>query len=464
MERFLIRTLLIAACALASAGAQALEVTLDNAVATTLASQRGLKSAQFAAQGEQLGVETARSAFDLKILPTGSVGRLGDNSVTGATGYNGSVGVQVSKVFEATGTQIALGPSYNRSGSETNTTLTLHLQQPLLRGWDSVVTLDPVRRAEHAYASSQRSFAQARVNAALETIAAYYGALREQRLLEFAENQRRRIDEHTAIAESKERSGLIGPMDLLRAKVRLKDAEDAVNQARVTMQAAMNRLKRAIDVPLDADLRLVQPRDASPEALDYEGEAIANRMEIVQLRADVDEAVRQAQVAQRNIRPEVTLHVTAGQATQVVPFLVQFVPTTSRQWAVYLESSAEFSRKAEENAWRQATLRVESLRLGLETKSEEIRRQVREQKLQLADLKVRIGLREEQIRQAESRLALAQVKFSHDMASNLDVIEAESELQRASASLAGARADYAVGIYQLRAIAGRLLDVFGAAI
>jgi len=371
--------------------------------------------------------------------------------------------VQFSKAFEATGTHIALGPSYNRSGSETNTTLTLHVQQPLLRGWDSVVTLDPVRRAEHAHAASQRALDQARVNATLETITAYYGALRDQRLAQFAESQRKRIDEHTAIAQSKERSGLIGPMDLLRAKVRLKDAEDAVNQARVSEQAAMNRLKRAMDVPLDADITLAAPREAPLEAMDFEGEAIANRLEIVQLRADVDEAARQAEVAQRNIRPEVTLHITAGQATQVVPFLVQFVPTTSRQWAVYLESSAEFSRKAEENAWRQALLRVESTRLALETRTEEIRRQVREQRLQLADLKVRIGLREEQIHQAESRLALAQVKFSHDMASNLDVIEAETELQRAAASLAGARADYAVGIYQLRAMAGHLLDSMGAA-
>jgi outer membrane protein TolC len=55
------------------------------------------------------------------------------------------------------------------------------------------------------------------------------------------------------------------------------------------------------------------------------------------------------------------------------------------------------------------------------------------------------------------------VKFSHDMASNLDVIEAESELQRAAASLAGARADYAIGIYQLRAMAGRLLETLGTA-
>jgi outer membrane protein TolC len=448
---------------LASTGALALDVTLERAVEATLTGQRALRTAHYSVQGEQLGMQTARSAFDLKILPTGSLGRISDSAVTTTTGYNGSVGVQFSKTFESTGTQIALGPSYNRSGSESNTTLTLHLQQPLMRGWDSVVTLDPVRRSEHSYAASQRALDQARVNATLETIGAYYSALREQRMQEFARDQRRRIEEHTAIAQSKERSGLIGPMDLLRAQVRLKDAEDAENQSRVSAQAAMNRLKRAMDVPLDADIRLVQPREAPPDNFDFEAEAVANRVEVVQLRADVDEAVRQAEVAQRNIRPEVTLHITAGQATQVVPFLVQFVPTTSRQWAVYLESSAEFSRKAEENAWRQALLRVESTRLALETKTEEIRRQVREQRLQLADLRVRIGLREEQIRQGESRLALAQVKFSHDMASNLDVIEAESELQRAAASLAGARADYAIGIYQLRAMAGRLLESLGTA-
>jgi outer membrane protein TolC len=246
-------------------------------------------------------------------------------------------------------------------------------------------------------------------------------------------------------------------MDLLRAKVRLTDAQDAANLARISRQAALNRLRRAMDVPLDSDLRLAPPRDVRVEDADYENEAIERRIEIVQLRAELDEAIRASEVARRNIRPEVTLHVTAGQSTTINPFLVQFVPATSRQWSVYLESSAEFSRKAEENAFRQALLRVENARAILETRVEEVRRQVREQRLALADLRVRIALREEQIRQAQSRLALAQVKFSHDMASNVDVIEAETELQRAEASLAGARAEYAVGVYQLKAVAGRLL-------
>jgi len=125
---------------------------------------------------------------------------------------------------------------------------------------------------------------------------------------------------------------------------------------------------------------------------------------------------------------------------------------------VYLQSSSDLTRTAEKNALAQAELRVETARMALETRIEDVRRQVREQRPQLADARARIGLREEQIRQAEARLALAQVKFSHDMASNLDVLDAETELQRAEAVVAAARADYAVGVYLLRAMAGHLLD------
>ncbi len=450
---------LAAALASAAGAAAPLDLTLERAVVMALANQRTLRNAEYALRGNELGVATARSDFELKVVPTGTVGRIGDNALTTTTGFNGSVGIQLSRRFE-TGTVIAAGPSYNRSGNDRNTTLTASLDQPLLRGWDSAITLDPVRRAEYAAATSQRALEMARANAALETIAAYYGVLREQRLTEFAESQGKRIGQHTAIAESKERSGLIGPMDLLRARVRLKDAEDATNQAHVTLQQAMNRLRRALDVPLDTDLKLRAPAEARVEGFDPERDAVEGHPDIVQLRADLDEAIRSADVAHKNITPEITLHVAAGQVTQVNPFLVQFVPTTQQQWSVYLQASSDLRRTAEKNAYQQALLRVDSARFALETRTEEIRRQVREQRLQLADSRMRIELRDEQKKEAETRLALAEVKFSHDMASNLDVMDAETELQRAEASAATARADYAIGVYQLRAMAGRLLDAF----
>ena len=450
-----------AAALVASTGAAALDLTLERAVEMAIASHRTVETAQLSVQGEALSLSTAKSAFDLRVVPTGTVGRIGSNAFTTAEGINSSVGVQVSKRFE-TGTVLALGPSYNRSGADRNTTLALSLEQPLVRGWSSAVSLDPVKRAQFSYASSQRAFEQARVNTALEAIGAYYGVLREQRLLAFAGEQRTRMEQHTAVAGAKERSGLIDSMDLLRARVRLKDAEDALNLARVSLEGATNRLRRALELPLDADLRLTPPTDARLDSVDPEAEAVAHRAEIVQLRAELDEARRTADVARRNVLPEVTLHLSVGQASQVDPFLVQYVPTTQRQWSVFLQSASDLARTAEKNAAQQAALRVETARFALESKTADVRRQVREQQLQLADARVRIGLREEQIHQAETRLALAEVKFSHDLASNLDVLEAENELQRAEAILASARADYAIGVFQLRAMAGRLLDPSGS--
>ena len=69
-------------------------------------------------------------------------------------------------------------------------------------------------------------------------------------------------------------------------------------------------------------------------------------------------------------------------------------------------------------------------------------------------------MRRQQIKQAESKLALAEVKFSHDMADNFSLLEAETELQRSRLNLLATEADYAVGVYNLKAIAGRLLDGF----
>jgi outer membrane protein TolC len=444
---------------LAAAAPPPLELTLGKAVELAVARNRAILAAEAASRGESLSVATAESAFDLKLVPSTTIGRIGTSALTTTTGYNSTVGLQVSRRFE-TGTVLTMGPSYNRAGDERNTTLNVSLEQPLVRGWRPEVTLDPVRRAQFSLASAGRASEQARVNVALEAIGAYYGLLRERRLLAFAAAQRDRIDRHASIAQSKERNGIIGPMDFYRATIRLKDAQDALNQERVAVQAAENRLRRALDLPLDTPLAVEPPAPARLDDGRIEDEAVERRIEIVQLRAELAEAERQAEVARLQVAPEVTLRVSAGQATELDPFLAQYLPSTQRQWSVYLQSSTDFARVAEKNAYRQALLRVDAARLALETRIEEVRRQVREQRLQLEDAGDRIALREAQIREAEARLALAQVKFQHDMASNLDVIDAEGELQRAETSLAAARADYAVGIYQLRALAGHLLDAF----
>ncbi len=449
------------AFALASARAEgAQELTLAQAVRIALQSNPQVVESSLAHEASGIGLETSRSDFDFRIVPTTTLARIGSNAFTSSTGVNSSVGLQVARRFE-TGTVVSIGPSFNRTGADRNTTLTASLEQPLITGWQRDITLDGVRRAEFQLAASHRALDQVREQVALETIGAYYAVMREQSVVAFSAAQRERIERHARIAETKERSGIIGPMDRYRATIRLKDAEDALNQARVAELAALNRLRRALDLPVDVALTLHPPGEVRlPEIGRVESDALDLRPELLELRAQYEEAVRQARVAEKRIQPELTLLVTAGQATQPDPLLVQFLPATQRQWSVSLQASSDLRRTAERNAWRQARLRVDSVRAALDARVENVRRQVRDHILLLADMRTRIALREDQIRQAEARLALAQVKFAHDMANNLDVIEAEGELQRAESSAAATRADYALGVYQLHALGGQLLALF----
>jgi len=435
-------------------------LTLDESVRAALAGNSRLVSSRLNLEGEQQGLEAARAEFDLKLVPTLRLGKIGDNSLSvGTTGANNSLGAQLSKKFE-TGTTASIGPSWNRSGSSANTTLNLSIQQPLFKGFDREVTLNGMHAGEFSIATSQRSFEQARVNVALETIAAYYQLIRDQEMLRLTDSLVERLRRQALVAQSKERVGTASPMDTYRAEISLKDAEDAANQAHNAVAASGDRLKLLLEFDLDTGLQLAVPPIPQLDDIDYEIEALKGRAELLQLQAEIDEAARALRVAGNDLLPDVSLQVNYGQSTYNDPFLAQYLPTTQKQWSIYLQASSDIFRSGQKTAYRRAELRLKSLRLSLESKGAELRRQVRQQLAQLDEARQRIVLRREQIKQAESKLALAEVKFAHDMADNFTLLEAETELQRSRLNLLATEADYAVGIYNLQAIAGRLLDSF----
>ena len=456
-RRLGVRVLCAAICVLIAApciAASNSHLTLPNAVSMALTVNKNLVASKIAAE---FSLSAARAEFDLKIVPTATLGRIDNNALSTATGANNSYGAQLRKKLE-TGATVSLGPSLNRSGGTSNTTLNLGIVQPLLKGFGSDINLDGIRRAEFSVNSSRRSLQQTSLNTALDAIGAYYEALKQLQLAELNESLSQRLKRHALIARSKERVGLASPMDTYRAEIRLKDAEDAANQARNAYQNTLDRLKLILDLNLDSEIQLFAPSLPELGVADPEGDAINNRIEIAQLRAELEEANRAVDLAANGLLPEVSLQVNYGRATTTDPYLAQLLPTTQRQWNVSLQASGDLWRTAEKGNYRRAQLRVDALRLNLDTKIAEIRRQARQQVLALAEAKQRIDLRQEQIKQAEGKLALAEVKFAHDMADNFDVIEAEAELQRARTNLLATEADYAVGIYNLKAMTGHLLD------
>jgi outer membrane protein len=87
-----------------------------------------------------------------------------------------------------------------------------------------------------------------------------------------------------------------------------------------------------------------------------------------------------------------------------------------------------------------------------------IKREVRQVYDALQKARERMQIRKDQIDQAAGKLALAKIKFSHGMADNFDLIEAETELQEARSNLLAAQVEYIVGMYRLRAAIGTLIE------
>ena len=128
------------------------------------------------------------------------------------------------------------------------------------------------------------------------------------------------------------------------------------------------------------------------------------------------------------------------------------------RWSISLGSDTDLFRTNERLAYRRSLISVKQARLNYKIRSEEIKRDVRRQIEALNSVERRIEIKEEQIHQAEGKLELSKIKFAHAMADNFDVIEAETELERAQSDLISAKIDYIIGTYRLRAALGTLID------
>jgi outer membrane protein len=430
-------------------------LSLASAVDTALSANKSLIGARLLYESEQHALASAQSEFDVRIVPSVSLGRLGGD--IGYEGSNSSVGVSLNKKF-IQGTQLSVGPSYNQTASGKNTTLNASLHQPLLRGLGREVGADPLHRAEYVLDAARRNVEQTQSDIALDTIVAYYEVLRQEQLLVLHRLVRDRLTRHALMARGKEKVGLANPMATYRAELRLNDAEEQVQQAGYGLENAKNRLKQLLEWPLERELNIQPPPTPALPDDALEQAAVESRADLKQLRADIEEAERNVKLAQNRVLPDLNLIVNYGQVYSTDPALIQNLSTTQQQWGVYLQASTDLYRSAEKESLRRARLRVESLRLTLETRLQDVARALRQQRLQLEEAGKRTRLRQDQIRVAEGKLALAETKFMHDLADNFDVIEAEIELQRARVSLLGSQIEHAVGTYRLWAAANRLLE------
>jgi outer membrane protein len=426
-------------------------LTLEQSVDLALLNNRNITSSKFRADSQQYSVTAAKSDFDVKITP-------GVNTNAYMGGKYIGAGVAIKKKLE-TGATVSLTPTVTVMDRQYWNDVSLTIEQPLFRGFGEDVNLDNVRSAEFSKETVVRNIYQTKVNISLEMITTFYNAIKHSNINSMYDIMATKLQGHAAVAMAKGKVGLATPMETYRAEIQLKEAEGSATQASEAYQDALDRIKVILSLPLKTEIALVAPvpPDYTPLELSAAIDtALKNRIEIEQARAEIQEAERKSLVMKQNTLPGVNLVMSVGQYDMADTF-GQAATLSQNRWNVALQGSTDLQRTVEKAAYQQSLLNVKMLRLDLENRMEEIGKQVRKQWNAFKEDEKRIRIRKEQMQQAREKLALAEVKYAHGMADNFDVIEAETELQRAKVMLLTAEMDYAVGTYNMKAILGTLI-------
>jgi outer membrane protein TolC len=424
-------------------------MTLRQAIQTALHNNRSLKRFGLNIALSRLNVKTRESEFDIKVMPTTSLG------YHSATDEYWRVGVELLKKNQM-GFSTSITPQIQRSGDAYRSYIDLSLTVPLLKGFGTEYNLDGIHSSLYELKNARRTLYQQQVSIVLSTVTTVYEIIKNQQQIQLLTIQLNGLENHLAVTKIKEKTGLATAMDLYRAELRLKDVKNEITILREQYENHGDQLKNLLAVPMRGDITVTAPVEYKPVVIDTEQSvviALKNRIEIEQSQQWIKESRRKMILAKRDILPKLDLNVGYERFADD-----KTLDLTEDTWTLSLGSSTDFSRSNERTAYARSKINWRQAQIDLKNEEQRIVEEVRSQINSMTKKETLIADRVGQAQQVAGKLELAASKFNHGLADNFDLLEAQSQSQQVKTDLLSDTVDYIVGIYTLRAVLGTLID------
>lgn len=429
--------------------------TLEEAINQALMANRSIANAIDNVTQSSFSLVSTKAEFELKIFPEVYADLSKEEK-------NYGFGLSLNKKLP-TGTNIVLSPVIQKIGNIYETGADVILTQPLLRRISPFYNLSGVEQSEYYLRTTQRELYLTQVNIVLSTISAVYDVIRKREILRLQQSSYGRLQGFTEAAIVKQKMGLATAIDVYRARIKLKQAESFLISSQESYQDALDNLKIILVVPMEQMIEVSAPlkynivRIEESKAIEV---SLRERTELYQFQDMISNLELQSKVAKHNILPDLDLTLKYTAKGSDVS-LSRSIRNNRGSFEVGLVSSGGVKRTIERATYEKSKLVIKSAERILSLKQDEIKREVKFVLRNLYRAEKNIDIQEEQIGQAKGKLELAKVKFSHGIADNFDLIEAESELRQAEISLISAVIEYIVGGYRLGAAMGTLIDKQG---
>ncbi len=290
---------------------------------------------------------------------------------------------------------------------------------------------------------------------------AYINLLRNQRLLDVAEEARDLAGRELEKAETYYRIGSAAKSDVLQAKVRLEQtrldeirARNAVAQSFADLAHAMNRpLLDRFEVDsslLDAEFD-VEPLDALfAEALQQRPDLQSSAFTLAARKGDVVSASSQ-------LWPQLNLFGSYSRSENESEFRFGAQESDAVSWG-YQVSWNVFDRFQTLSGRSQAKARQRIAEYNLDQARLDVQLEVRQLYNSLIEARERISLSRETIANAQEELRLAQERFKVGAGTMLEQITAQVNLSQAQSDEVQAISDSIIASLQMERAVGRPLD------
>lgn len=344
------------------------------------------------------------------------------------------------------------------------------LESPLARdeSWSVDVSVSQVlyaggglqaqERGQRDQLEAARLAYQAAVSDTLLTVRRqFYGVLLARELIGVQEEALVVLENELRYARSRHAAGTGSDFDLLRAEVAVATAKPDLIRARNAHQTAQDALRTTLGAtaPAASDLG-VQGELTVPARevilADVVAAARAHRPELARQERLLAAAQQGVAGARSGYLP--TVAAVAGYAWNK-PSLTTTAANNLHGWSAGLQASWNiFDSKATAGKVTQARSREQQARYAVEETQLAIELEVRTACSSVLEAREVLLASEQVVTQARESLRLAQARYQAGIATQLDVLSAQSSLTRARSNLAQAQHDHAVASASLQRATG----------
>lgn len=303
----------------------------------------------------------------------------------------------------------------------------------------------------------ENSLAATKQGLAKAVIQNYYALLYLQNAVKITNEELKVLQEHLGIVKKLKATGSVTDYDILSTQVKISGVENEKLDLSASRDVQLAKLNSLLGLPAKTfhvvkdSLNATQPNISEDSVITY---ALAHRNEMEIAMKKVDMASMHLDVVKAQSRPSVNL-IAEGGWKNGYPFDVNQIRAN---YLVGLGVNVPiFEGTTKKYSLSEAKSSIESSKLESEVTQRNISSEVIENETRLLTAAKKLSQTKLLLSRAQEAFKLAQTKYSTGAITNLDLLDASTNVSISELSVLKARTDYAVSIYMYKASLGEQL-------